>query len=298
MKNLDILQKFGNVKIIPGRRGGKAPFCNSVFIDDELKAVIDPHSNREFCESVADEIDIIINSHFHIDHSGYNSLFVKSKLFVPEREREIYSSFEALTEEYGIRNASFVESWREFYLKKKRFFDCQPSGYFGDGEIFDLGKTKVHVISAPGHTAGHSVFIFEKEGLLFSVDVDLTEFGPWYGGKSSDICEFIKTIRKLKEMRIPFVLTGHQTGLVRDPQTLFEKFEEKIYEREKIILQLLEKPSPIKSLIGKKIIYPADNNEWWRIAEENMIRAHLRKLVMEGRVEEIDRDIFVRKEVC
>jgi glyoxylase-like metal-dependent hydrolase (beta-lactamase superfamily II) len=295
MKNPEGFISFGNLKIVTGRRNGRTPFCNSIYIDDEIKGIIDPHSSREFCEKIAPVTEIVINSHFHIDHTGYNFLFEKSRIFAPSKEKEIYHSFERLIEEYGVQNASFVPAWKEFYFKKKRFFDFTPSQFFDDGDVFDFGKTRLKVISAPGHTPGHSFFLFENEGLIFSVDVDLTDFGPWYGGKSSDINQFINSIRKLEEFKDFYLLTGHEAGLIKNFLPLLKRFEDKIYEREKIILNFLQKPQNPKSLTGKKIIYPDDGNEWFRIAEENMIRAHLKKLLEEGRIEEVEKELFVAR---
>jgi len=41
------LEQFGNVKIINGKFKSKFPYCRSIFIDDKIKAIIDPGSNKE-----------------------------------------------------------------------------------------------------------------------------------------------------------------------------------------------------------------------------------------------------------
>ena len=70
---------------IPGM-GGKYPFCNSLYIDDKKKAIIDPASDESFLRKLAGgkKVDIIINSHYHEDHIAFNYLFPEAELYVHE----------------------------------------------------------------------------------------------------------------------------------------------------------------------------------------------------------------------
>ena len=57
-----------------------------------------------------------------------------------------------------------------------------------DGQRFSFGKTEVEVIhrqATPGQR-----FAFPREGLVFTADIDLEPFGPWYGNIKSSVDEF------------------------------------------------------------------------------------------------------------
>ena len=68
----------GAVKFI---RGGKYPFCHSVLIDDEFRAVIDASSDESKLTAYRDRgaVDYLINTHAHEDHLVFNFLFTRSR---------------------------------------------------------------------------------------------------------------------------------------------------------------------------------------------------------------------------
>ena len=63
-------------------RGGKYPQSNSVLIDDDLRAIIDPACDEEKLRSIDAErpTAVVINSHGHEDHILYNHLFPEALL--------------------------------------------------------------------------------------------------------------------------------------------------------------------------------------------------------------------------
>ena len=59
------------------------------------------------------------------------------------------------------------------------------------GDIIRLGDTEIKVLHTPGHTPGHLSFFIPEHRLLFTADVDLTRFGPFYGHDFANINDFI-----------------------------------------------------------------------------------------------------------
>ena len=47
------IRRFGNIVFIPGADGARYPHCNSLFIDDEVKAVIDPGCDEAYLRDLA-----------------------------------------------------------------------------------------------------------------------------------------------------------------------------------------------------------------------------------------------------
>ena len=60
---------WGPVKLVPGRRGGRYPHCNSLLIDSGGRAVIDPGSDKKALRALAEEgVAQVFLTHFHSDH--------------------------------------------------------------------------------------------------------------------------------------------------------------------------------------------------------------------------------------
>ncbi|MDH4267706.1 MAG: MBL fold metallo-hydrolase, partial [Deltaproteobacteria bacterium] len=67
----------GPIKFI---RGGRYPFCHSVLVDDQIRAIIDASSDQDKLLSFQGNkpVDFLINSHAHEDHLVFNYLFPQS----------------------------------------------------------------------------------------------------------------------------------------------------------------------------------------------------------------------------
>jgi len=70
------------------------------------------------------------------------------------------------------------------------------------------------MVHSPSHTAGVYCPYFPDEGLVYTGDIDLTRFGPWYFGADGDIDGFIRSSRVLLDLDARWYLTGHEAGLL------------------------------------------------------------------------------------
>jgi len=92
-----------------------------------------------------EDIDIVINTHLHFDHSGNNKLFPKAKFYVQNDEiRYAYAPDR-------FQNAAYV---REFFDIKVDYVPLR-----GKYEIVD----NIFAVPTPGHCPGHQSIIV-KEG--------------------------------------------------------------------------------------------------------------------------------------
>ena len=134
-----------------------------------------------------------------------------------------------------------------------------------DGDEINLGKTKIKVIHTPGHTIGHCCFWFAEPEILFSADIDLSDFGPWYGNACSDLSSLDNSLEKLKAYKPRLVV---------------------IITRENKLLDALSSPKTLDEIVDLGIIYGeflARSPAALRPIEKRMIRHHLRWLEQKGR---------------
>jgi glyoxylase-like metal-dependent hydrolase (beta-lactamase superfamily II) len=281
--------RFGNLVFIPGMRGGKYPFCNSLYIDDKKRTIIDPASDESFLRKLAGEkkVDIIINSHYHEDHIAFNYLFPEAELYVHKAISACFKSYNSFLDHCGLLDSKYRAEWDDLFLNRFHFEERTPSLEFEDGDILIFGDTKLRVIHTPGHTAGHCSFYFPDQRILFMADLDLSGFGPWYGDRVSDIDETIQSMRRLLEIPADIYITSHEAGIIRGDVTgLVETYLNVITRREKRILEFLERPRTLNEIVDHWIIFKRELQPryFFEFAERGMIIKHLERLIRNGKI--------------
>lgn len=280
-------EKFGCITFIQGLNGGRYPFCNSLFIDDREKVVIDPGSDERLLKRFEMEmgVDIIVNSHYHEDHTSFNYLFPEARLYVHEDEAPCFKSLEKLLDFYGLLGTDLEHKWRGLLVNHFHYRERTPDLEFRDGELLNFGDTTLQIVHTPGHTTGHSSFFFPEEGVLFLGDLDMTAFGPWYGDRVSDIDQTIESVRRLLKIPARIFITSHEAGIIEgDITELAENYLEIIDQREDTLLNFLEKPRALSEIVNQWIIYkkPREPRDFFEFGERGMIKKHLDRLIKKG----------------
>nr|MDO8098796.1 MBL fold metallo-hydrolase [Candidatus Njordarchaeota archaeon] len=290
------LNVAGNLYLITTDDKKSFPYSNSLFVDDGDKALVDTGAQSAQLKKIASESNIgfLINSHYHIDHVRGNWIFPNATLWAPTQDALAINSYDKFLEMTGFK--SNPELTKYFEKMKADFFDKRQNVKvkyrFRDDHEFDLGDTTLRVVHAPGHTPGHSCFFESKNKFLFSTDVDLTSFGPWYGNVASEIDDFIDSIERLQRLKPRIVASGHSGPFEgRDKiDLLFEKYIDIIYQREEKILAWLRTEKTLEDLLGKGIVYRKLGQpvNVFRFFEHIMLEKHLRRLVELGDIEQLD----------
>ncbi len=283
------IRRFGNIVFIPGSGGARYPHCNSLFIDDEVKAVIDPGSDEACLRDLAAgrRIDVLLDTHYHEDHTAFNHLFADAALWVHEAEAPCHRSYRTFLEHYGLAETPYRKEWDEFLIGKFHWRERTPARALKDGDILDFGRTRAEVIHTPGHTIGHICLHFADEGILFLADYDLTPFGPWYGDYCSGIEQTIHSMNRLLAIPARVWITGHQLGIVEEGfEGLAEAYIDAIDRREAKLLDALESPLSLDEIVERWIIYGRQREPryFFELGEREMMRKHLERLVASGRV--------------
>lgn len=301
---------FGPIRVIPGEDRCRFPHCTSVFIDDEIKVLIDPGAGLKTLTALAREtsVDIVINTHYHYDHIAYNYLFDQARIIINEQEapclteRRNMGALLGMNEVYG---PDWVDGWlariadpstpqspfspqnrHEWWLSTSR-----PAEEYKWGDVMDFGKTKMEVIGAPGHSSGFSCMHFPGQGVMYVADIDLTSFGPWYAGSDGDIDLLISSCEKLKAIDCEHFVTGHERGVLgrKDFLTGLARFIEIIDERDRKILSLLTQPLSLPEIVDHGLIYNRKyhSDAWIYMWEFIMIKKHVRRMTGRGQIRDL-----------
>lgn len=157
-----------------------------------------------------DDIDIVVNSHLHVDHAGNNALFKNAKFYVQRDELG-----------YAYLPASFQTK-----LYDRKDFD-HPLDYIqikGDYELFD----GVKILSTPGHTPGHQSLVIDvgEDKIILCGDAAMCRTN-WdklvISGTSYALVDSQDSIIKLKQIKRGIPLFSHDMEFL-------EKEMKKVYE--------------------------------------------------------------------
>jgi len=300
--------EFGKIKVIQGQNNGRFPFCNSLLIDDSVKVVIDPGAGKDVMAQIKDtvDVDLVVNSHFHFDHIAYNYLFDQARIYINDIESECYRDRRKILKRLGMTDY-YGDDWAEGWLDRISRPDSVQSPYtpqnrhewwlstarvdgtYRWGDIMDFGATRMEVIGTPGHSAGFCCLHFPNEGVVYTGDIDLTSFGPWYFGADGDMEQFIRSSEAIADLDVETYITGHEAGIVNrdDFKMAIKKYIEIFDKREERILAVLSEPVSLENLCAMGLIYGKKFliDDWVRAWDALTVKKHLDHLMAQGMID-------------
>jgi hydroxyacylglutathione hydrolase len=289
--------------------------CAGIIFNSGVKVLLDTNMGHEETPGLIKEEkpDIAIITHFHLDHSTfarYAEEYSEARVLIPAKEACFLSSLD-----FMIANTAGLvgmeQQWRDFVTDRLKF---RP---LNNPEVFDENTPLNHLIPdmvaipTPGHSPGHFSFYFPEDKILFTGDLGLDRFGPWYGWKNCSINEIVQSLLKLDTMPIELILTSHGGIIIKeeDIHHIIADSLAHIKEREKKIVEKLDKGMSHAEIIEQGIFYPgtdkigkakrksanSPNSMQFllRMWDTIMFEHHI-KLILEGGIEKVFSEIGVR----
>ena len=208
---------------------------------------------KECVNSLTSRPVTVINSHGHLDHVGGNCQF--------ENRYMMEEDYDVLKEHTNVQfREGLIRGFaQEFGMKfdEREFKNIAKAGYLvpflplADGQIFDLGKRTLEIISVPGHTKG-SVCILDRERRnLFSADTICDQGILLFFSHSASVRDYLRSVQLLKRKKKCFekIWPGHHKyPLDLDYLNEYEECAEQI-------LMMPERGDDICSNLGKGKIW-------------------------------------------
>jgi glyoxylase-like metal-dependent hydrolase (beta-lactamase superfamily II) len=277
--------------LVEGEDRGRFPFAHAILVRDDVTALIDSGPGFVRLDALRRESppDLIIATHSHIDHTAGNWLFPETPLWGARESFESLGRIDLLARR--IVSPELNHEWQLYARRYMGMRDRPPTDAYGDGHRFTFGHITLEAIHCPGHCADLYCLWEPTHGLLLTVDIDFTSFGPWYGHAESDIDRFEESIRKVWALRPRMVVSSHRGIITEDIDERFEAFLAVFGRREEQLLAYLAgQPRTFEEVVDAALIYrryPRDP-AILRYFESQMMAKHLARLEARGQVRRAD----------
>ncbi len=281
------------IHVLHGKNRGRSPYSNAVLVLDKVTALFDSGCGLDIIERLASvvNIDLVINSHSHPDHTSGDWLLQKlcrCDIKVPYNHKKSICDGDRLS--LRLMGQAMAELWKTKGLSITGFRNFIPAGSYKEGEIIHLGHVKFMPLYTPGHLDDHYC-LWDPDGDIFiGFDIDLSPFGPWYGNVESDIDAFKASIARVKAIPFRTYISSHAKPVNRH---YFEKrisrYEKVFDDRDNAILGLvpLDRWISLEDITMFSPIYGYDYTKPDPILfyyELQMIQKHLSGLVIQEKV--------------
>ncbi len=281
--------------------GGSFPRCNTVVIIADEVVVIDPGCSVEDLRGFLmtqnlelRSIDTVILSHIHPDHITHTMRLNRlsgCRIAANEITAPLFNEKEEMKKFLGFHKGHPVrKQWEQ--LVNERMFGALDEGRVDEElknrDTFGLGNITLKTLYTPGHLPDHMCIEILEPNLIFGSDLDLTEFGPYYGHPNSSIHDFKMSIRKVQHGKYDGLISGHLSNpLVFDYKDRLTAYSRQIGMREDLVLSaILEGASTIPEITANPIIYPSLPQTVYLQFETWMIEHHVTSLIEKGLIVE------------
>ena len=292
-------RRLGRATVLTGERGGKYPHGNSLLVEGtEETLVVDPSLSLLVRRAELPRVDRVVNSHCHEDHVAGNHLFPDVPWHLHAADLPGIHSLDGLMAIYGF-DADVDGAFRKVVVEQFHYLPRADAIPFEDGHVFELGRTCVRVLHAPGHTRGHCVLLIEPEGVLYLGDIDLSSFGPYYGDAWSDLEDFERTLARVREIDAQHYATFHHVGVVDGRAAFLERldrFAAVIADREARLLAFLAEPRTMDDVAAHRFVYrPGDPVPYAAPVERRSMGQHVARLLRAGTLREVEPGRFATR---
>lgn len=283
--------RLGDVELIWAHNSKDFFFANSIVVHGKDPIIIDPSANFTYIRhlALAQVSYRVINTHYHSDHRALNGRFETGTFMCHREDAPALRSWRAFQKRLDKDPDSIYSEWVRRMWQQMHLHETPITVELEDGQIIESEKHKLKIVHIPGHTPGMIGIHFVDIGLLFTSDIDLTPFGPWYANEVSDIQQFKQSVQKIRNIEVPYYITSHGQRVYTRKKFLdkIDKFYRHFLRRDELILEKLkEGPKTISELTAEGIIYRSVllKDPLKAYFSDKMVKKHLEQLEKCGEV--------------
>jgi len=263
----------------------------TLLVQDDVTVLFDTGLPYEQAAELCKVVDLVVNTHAHLGHTGKNYLFPEVWAF--EGEADVVEDFERAVAFHGITGQPVEAQWRSRLAGLGVGPTKKVARRFAAGDVLDFGRTRWHVLLTPGHSPGHCCFYEPDRRLLYAGDITLSGFGPWYATPGSDIDAFKDSLRRLMGLDLRVVATSARGPIREGIKERLQTFCDRFAQRDQRLLTYLSEPRGMADLVDRLFIHGSVGDRPGfapiiRFYEGVMLEKHLAALLAAGRLTHAD----------
>ena len=157
-----------------------------------------------------------------------------------------------------------------------------------DGDVVRIGMLSLTALHTPGHAPDHLSLWMPDDHVLFSGDLILGRGSSMVTYPEGDVAAYLRSLDRVADLEPRMLFPGHWDP-VQDPPAKIAEYREHRLARERQVMDAVREQPGTAGELTRRIYAPeVGESEPLLQAAEMTLRAHLRKLVDEGRVRERD----------
>lgn len=275
-RSMDSLRLSEHVELLRGTDGGAYPYGNPIRVHGGQTTVqIDASLDHP-----AGAADLVLLSHYHEDHVvGLGD--TTAPVSVHRRDLDAVRGWDAFCDAMNVPGGVIGDDLRRQF----RWSPRPDATVFDDDTVIDVGGgVRIHVVPLPGHTAGHSGFFIEPDGVFFTADVDLSSFGPVYADLGSTLPDVRASLARCAQIDAAVYATFHHKGHYTDRARFLDDLATHaaaLDTREERIRELAaDGPLTAREGVGRGVVFRVGGRRPWYAdaMEEATIAAHLAEM--------------------
>lgn len=298
MTKEDLIPVSDRIFIVDTPTQGRFPLAYGFLIlGKDTRALIDTGCGPQTCTRIMEdfEVDMVINSHCHPDHVAGNHIFQDKALWVPEERCGETGTVDRLSRRLVGPDEAVMAFWENWVRTMLFMKDYAHTATFKDGHVFNFGGVRLEAVHTPGHLEDHYCFLEPEDNILFSFDVDLSTFGPFYGNPEADIPQLEQSMDRIMEIRPACVASSHRLPVKEKVMEELQAFKNKITRNQNRVAGALDIPRTLDELCALKPIfgkYIPGVEVMYAFFEKCMIQKQLEQMAAKGLVRR-DRDKYI-----
>jgi glyoxylase-like metal-dependent hydrolase (beta-lactamase superfamily II) len=160
----------------------------------------------------------------------------------------------------------------------------------GDGDVVRVGTMNLTALYTPGHSADHLCFWIGEDRAAFTGDLVLGEGSSMVTYPEGNVAAYLRSLERLAALKPAILFPGHWDP-VKDAAAKLEEYRNHRLEREAQVLSEVRRGKGTAEELTRRVYGPEVGEELIQAAEMTM-RAHLEKLIDDGKVHLIEREVF------
>jgi hydroxyacylglutathione hydrolase len=232
--------------------------CAGVMVQTTRKLVIDTNMGPETAAFLhAEQPQAAIISHYHLDHAVWTTVAQKhtqAEVFIPSGEESYLTDIDFFLEHtagpYGP-----VEAWRHFSVKESGYRELEGTTTYHPGRSFSDRHLSIVCLDTSGHSPAHRSFYFPEDKVLFTGDMGVDRFGPWYGWVNCDLRHLVESILHLRGLPVDVLLTSHGGMLTSRIDAAWHQALRHLLKREQGVATRLEAGLRPETIVAEGIFF-------------------------------------------